>query len=125
MTTPRTMPSYVDAPRLCEELSIGERTVDAWVRQGIIPAPIQRGHKRLWKWTEVERYLEDGGPNMPTSADAKADEVRNATKRLADEASENRRGLLRGRHPGVSRKPEVRGTVAGNPAKLPHVPRNG
>jgi len=125
MTEPRTMPTYVDAPRLCEELSIGERTIDAWVRQGIIPAPIQRGHKRLWKWREVERYLDEGGPDMPTSADAKADEVRNATKRLAQAATQNRRGLLRGRHPGISGKPQVHSAGAGNAAKLSDVSGNG
>jgi predicted site-specific integrase-resolvase len=94
-----TIPTYVDIARLCHELSISERTVDAWVRQNILPPPIQRGGKRFWKWREVERYLDQGGPSAPPSADQQAEDIRNATKRMAEEAAANRRGHIRRRDP--------------------------
>jgi predicted site-specific integrase-resolvase len=78
-----TVPAYVDTPRLCQELSICERTVDAWVRQGLLPAPRQRGGKRLWKWIEVEQYLDNGAPGMAASADSEAERIRDATRQLA------------------------------------------
>ena len=107
-----TVPAYVDAARLCQELCICERTAEAWVRQSILPAPRLRGGKRLWKWMEVERYLDDGGPSVSPSADAEAEGVRNATKRLAEEATQNRRGHIRRRDPGLSVLPGLRKTSA-------------
>jgi hypothetical protein len=75
------VPAYVDIDRLCRELCISERTVDAWMRLGHLPAPRQRGHKRLWKWAEVETYLDrqDGS----VDADPEATRIRDATRRLA------------------------------------------
>jgi hypothetical protein len=77
------MPAYVDIARLCHELSITERTAYAWVKQGIIPAPRQRGGKHLWKWKEVESYLDDGAPGVQPAADPEAERIRDATRRLA------------------------------------------
>lgn len=68
------IPAYLDIGRLCQELCVSERTVDAWVKQGTLPPPRQKGGKRLWKWKEVERYLDGDEPAT------EADEVRNATK---------------------------------------------
>jgi hypothetical protein len=81
--TDHHLPAYVDVTRLCRELCICERTAEMWVRQGILPAPRQRGHKRLWKWIEVERYLDGGAPGVAPSADPEAERVRDGTKRLA------------------------------------------
>ena len=75
-------PAYLDTARLCEELCISERTVDAWVRQGILPAPRQRGGKRLWKWIEVERCIDNGAPSVAV-ADPEAERIRDATRQLA------------------------------------------
>jgi predicted site-specific integrase-resolvase len=83
------VPAYLDIGRLCEELSISERTADAWVRQGILPAPRARGGKRLWKWTEVESYLDDGGPNMAASADPEAERIKRDMERVLSETSRN------------------------------------
>ncbi len=77
------IPAYVDIVRLCTELCICERTADAWVRQGKLPAPRTPGGKRLWKWAEVERYLDDGPPGVAPSADPEAERIRNGTRRLA------------------------------------------
>jgi hypothetical protein len=107
-----SVPAYVDAARLCQELCICERTAEAWARQGILPAPRMRGGKRLWKWKEVEAYLDDGGPAAPPSADAEAERVRNATKRLAEEAAENRRRNVRRSDPGLSVLPGLRKSSA-------------
>ncbi len=107
-----TVPAYVDTARLCQELCICERTADAWVRQGILPAPRLRGGKRLWKWTEVERHLDDGATGTPASADSEAERIRNASTRLAEQATENRRGHIRSGDPRLSGLPGLRKTGA-------------
>lgn len=75
-------PPWQDLATLCANICIAERTVDAWVAQGILPPPRKRGHKLMWKWSEVDAYLTNGQPGA--SPDAKADEIRNATRRAAE-----------------------------------------
>lgn len=75
------IPAYVDKDRLCLELCISQHTVDAWTRQGILPPPRDKGGKRLWKWSEVERRLD--GDGVPPSVDATAEEIRHATRQAA------------------------------------------
>lgn len=74
------MPTYVDAPRLCEELSISERTAEMWVKQAILPAPHKVGRKRLWKWKEVVQRIEGDPALMPSSADEEAARITEATR---------------------------------------------
>lgn len=69
------IPAYLDIGRLCLELCVSEHTVDAWIKRGILPYPKIKGGKRLWKWSEVERYLDEGD-----EPDTAAERVRNATK---------------------------------------------
>lgn len=73
-------PSYLDIRRLTNEISISESTVEAWVKQGLLPPPKNKGGKRLWKWTEVERYL-DGSEGK--GLDQELEDIRNETKRQA------------------------------------------
>lgn len=120
-----SIPAYLDITRLCEQLCISERTIDAWVRRGILPAPRTKGGKRLWKWSEVEAYLDDGGPGTSASADPEAERIRHATERLAQGSSEDRAGQFRGRDPRVSRQPEVRGAGTRDETELPSITRNG
>ncbi len=70
-----SVPAYVDIARLCQELCICERTVDAHVKQGLLPPHYKLGGKRLWKWSEVERYIRHG------PSETEADRIRNATRR--------------------------------------------
>lgn len=74
-----TVPAYVDIERLCEELCISERCAENWTAKGLLPSPRQpegakKGAKRLWKWSEVQRYLD--GRNRPKTAQ----EIQDATK---------------------------------------------
>ncbi len=93
MTTPapdtlereKDVPSYVDIARLCRELCICERTADAWVKQGILPAPRNKRGKRLWKWKDVELYLDGDQTTVAPSADSEAEQVRDATRRALAE----------------------------------------
>lgn len=78
------IPPWQDKPTLCANISATDRTVDAWVDQGILPPPRKRGGKLMWKWSEVDAYLTNGKPGA--SPDAKADEIRNATRRAATES---------------------------------------
>lgn len=80
------VPAYVDAARLCQELCISKRTADAWVEQGILPAPIDKGGKRLWKWKKVERALDGDETTVAPSADTEADRITHATRRAIAEA---------------------------------------
>lgn len=79
------VPAYVDMARLCFELSISERTADAWVKKGIIPPPVVKDGKRLWKWKTVERRLDGEETGVAPSAPRSAEEVKNATIRALAE----------------------------------------
>lgn len=50
-------PPWQDAPTLAVHLSISVETIDNWVSKGIIPPARQRGGKRMWKWSEVDRAM--------------------------------------------------------------------
>jgi len=80
------LPPWQDKATLCANICASDRTVDAWVLEGILPPPRKRGGKLMWLWAEVNDYLLNGQPGR--SPDAKADEIRNATRR----ATENRAG---------------------------------
>ena len=57
-----------------------KRAVDAWVKLGLLPPPKKRGGKLMWRWAEVDRYLENGGAKEQCSADAQAEAIRHATR---------------------------------------------
>lgn len=90
MTTPATidrpevetrMPTYVDKARLCFELTISDTTADEWVKKKIIPPPIKRGGKLMWKWEKVEQWID--GDNVSVAPDD-VDRVRDATRRACN-----------------------------------------
>lgn len=72
-------PPWMDISTLCEHVCLCENTVDAWVKAGALPPARLRRGKRMWKWSEVETYLEHGGPDVPLSPDA--DAIREDTRR--------------------------------------------
>jgi predicted site-specific integrase-resolvase len=74
-------PPWQDAETLCAHVCIGERTLDAWVRQGILPPAKMRGGKRMWKWSEVERYMEGNTAIVPEQD--LAQKVHHATRQAA------------------------------------------
>jgi predicted DNA-binding transcriptional regulator AlpA len=62
------MPSYVDAPRLCEELRITPDIIDTLIARHVLPRPLLLGGEELrWKWETVNEllsgrvYFLDGG----------------------------------------------------------------
>lgn len=71
-------PPWQDAPTLCKHLCISDRTLDAWVRQGILPPARERGGKRMWKWAEVERCMEGDAGIVP---EVSPQEVYHATRK--------------------------------------------
>jgi predicted DNA-binding transcriptional regulator AlpA len=75
-------PPWQDLATLCANICVTERTVDAWVTQGILPPPRKRGGKLMWKWSEVDELLTIGQAGR--SPDSEADEIRNATRREAE-----------------------------------------
>lgn len=76
------IPPYQDIATLTENLCISERTVDVWVKQGLLPPPVTRGTKRLWKWSQVEQYLDGSG----AGPEAELEDIRNETRRQASNA---------------------------------------
>lgn len=62
-------PAWVDKATLCRETCLCERTVDDWVRRGLLPAGRLRGGKLIWEWAEVHSYLRDGPPNVQSLED--------------------------------------------------------
>ena len=93
-------PPWQDAATLCAHICIGERTLDAWVREGVLPpARLVKG-KRMWKWTEVERYLESDATLAPNAAvQTQAERIRDATRQAA--APKDSGGDVRQRDQGL------------------------
>jgi predicted DNA-binding transcriptional regulator AlpA len=59
------VPAWVDKATLCRETCLSERTVDAWVLQGLLPPGRPRGGKTMWRWSEIDEWLDRGGPEEP------------------------------------------------------------
>jgi excisionase family DNA binding protein len=76
-------PPYQDLRTLAEHLCLGESTVEEWVKLGKLPAARKKGGKRLWKWKEVEEYLDRADDNGAPCADAEAQRITNATRQAA------------------------------------------
>ena len=76
-----TIPAWVDKATLCRETCLSDRTVDAWVRQGLLPPPRTRGGKLMWRWTDVDAYLDRGGKDAPASPETQQEAIRVATER--------------------------------------------
>jgi len=74
------IPPWQDKATLCACICASETTIDNWVRMGLLPAPRKRGGKLMWKWAEVDRYLENGGSSEQSSPDALAEKIRHATR---------------------------------------------
>jgi hypothetical protein len=80
------IPPYQDIATLTANLCISETHGDVWVKQGLfprLPPPVTRGTKRLWKWSQVEQYLD--GPSV-AGPEAELEEIRNETRRQASNA---------------------------------------
>ena len=75
-------PPWQDMATLCQHICAAPNTVDKWVLDGILPPPRKRGGKLMWKWSEVDEYLSDGGARSP---DAEADRIRDGSRRAAAE----------------------------------------
>jgi predicted DNA-binding transcriptional regulator AlpA len=71
------MPQYVDLRRLAREISWGESTIEAAVKAGTFPQPRKKCGKRVWKWKEVEEYLD--APDSVASPVNLAEKIRKAT----------------------------------------------
>ena len=74
------IPPYQDIGTLTGNLCISESTVNMWVKQGLLPPPVTKGTKRLWKWSQVEQYLD--GPSA-AGPEAELEAIRNETRRQA------------------------------------------
>jgi len=73
----------MDIATLSAHICLSENTIEKMVRQGTLPPPKQPGGKRLWKWKDVERYLEGEQDDVSPSPDDVAERIRNATRSAA------------------------------------------
>ena len=76
-------PPYQDLATLAEHTTLAPRTIEEWVKLGRLPAPKVREGKRLWKWKEVERYLDGDAGAVSAAPDQEATRIREATMRIA------------------------------------------
>jgi hypothetical protein len=71
---------------LCANLDTSERTIEAWVKEGWLPPPRLIKGKRLWKWADVEAYLEGrAGPSLVSGDEL--ERIRNAAKTITSEVA--------------------------------------
>lgn len=75
-------PTYVDAERLCFELSIERDTLHRWMADGRLPPPVPGTGtgKRLWKWKAVEDRIDGRSRSAPVSADRLGQEIEDAAR---------------------------------------------
>jgi predicted DNA-binding transcriptional regulator AlpA len=74
-------PPWQDKATLCEHLCLGDTTVDDWVKRGVLPPPRKRGGKLMWKWMEVDQWLDRGGATAQDSEISAEERIRLATER--------------------------------------------
>ena len=74
------VPPYQDIGTLTANLCISPRTVEVWIKRGKLPPPVTRGTKRLWRWSQVEQYLNRPGDDGTA---AELEGIRNETRRQA------------------------------------------
>jgi predicted site-specific integrase-resolvase len=74
------IPTYVDANRLCAELSISIDTLARWMAIGRIPRPLSGPGKRLWKWDAVVKRIDGRSRSAPVSADRLGQEIEDAAR---------------------------------------------
>jgi DNA-binding transcriptional MerR regulator len=53
-----TCPPYQGIALLSQNLDTCERTIHTWVQKGILPPPMRRGGKRIWKWETVVEHMD-------------------------------------------------------------------
>lgn len=73
-------PPWQDAPTLCAHLCISESTIDNWVRDGNLPPARKIGGKRMWRWSEVEQFLNAKAGIVPDDEEALARRIFNAAR---------------------------------------------
>lgn len=76
-------PPFQDLRTLAAHICAGESTIESWVKQGIFPAPVKIGGRRLWRWKDVERCLAATPELGAPSPDQQAEGIRNATRAAA------------------------------------------
>jgi hypothetical protein len=91
----RAARSVAHIATLTRNICVCERTVDTWVKQGLLPPPRLIGGKRLWKWKTVESYLE-GTHNEAQTPERQAEDITNATRAASGRAGDASAGV--GRH---------------------------
>ena len=76
-------PPFQDAQVLAQHLCISVRTIEEWVKLGILPPPIQpTAGKRLWQWKVVEKHLERYAKDAAPLSD-QVTAIREATRAAA------------------------------------------
>jgi prophage regulatory protein len=54
---PADADSYVTKPQLAAKFQVSERTIDNWIRSGIIPKPTRIGRTVRWLRSEIEAVV--------------------------------------------------------------------
>jgi predicted DNA-binding transcriptional regulator AlpA len=76
-------PPFQDLATLSAHISVGESTIENWVKQGLFPEPRKVGGKRLWQWKAVEKHLAAQSETVGTSDISIAERITNATRQAA------------------------------------------
>jgi predicted site-specific integrase-resolvase len=77
---PGFIPPYQDAETLADHLCISVRTIDEWTKIGRLPPPRVKAGKRLWKWKDVEKWLDGDSAMVSSSPDELASRITEATR---------------------------------------------
>jgi predicted DNA-binding transcriptional regulator AlpA len=61
------MPPWVDVETLVWATCSTKTSIENYVEQGKLPPPRKLGGKRIWRWAEVEDWLNNGPPSAKLS----------------------------------------------------------
>lgn len=69
MLSSPTWPDYCKRETLAKRLNLAVGAVDQLVSRGLLPPPIAVGEAKLWRWEDVDNWLQRGQPERVTPND--------------------------------------------------------
>lgn len=69
MASPALWPDYMKRETLAKRLNLAAGAIDQLVTRGLLPPPITVGDALLWRWADVDSWLQRGQHREPESND--------------------------------------------------------
>jgi excisionase family DNA binding protein len=84
-------PPWQGIRTLAANLDLSRRTIEAYVKEGKLPAPRMLGGKRLWNWSEVEDCLHGRASEVASEPDDLAERLYQGARAEAERSRRPKR----------------------------------